>query len=1533
MRFSFSRLVLPGLLAMFGSANPVFAHLQDSYDRADAADIGNGWVEKNAGAFALAGNRAVKQAIGTGYRDNLVYRPVGENVLDVEAAVEIQFTAVTGYAQLAVRVQTGTVGNADVLDGYVLFVNNSNTQLILGRNNGTAFVTTLATVDLTTAFNTTDRYRLRLAARGTNPVLLDAFVERLNGSIWETIGQANASDASAQRFGTAGSVGFGGYTEATYAFDNFTRIDLGAMGTTNPGPTTVALSPTQANAGETGLSLTVYGSGFTTDSVVRWNGANRTTTYVSPSELAAAISTADLANPGTASVTVQNPTPGGGTSAAQNFTIANPGTAPPAITTLAPANATAGGAAFTLTVNGSGFNASSVVRWNGANRTTTFGSATQLTAQIAAADIATAGTVAVTVQRVSDGQLSNASNFTIDPATAGDFTDAFTRADGANIGNGWIEKTPNTFSLAANEVTKPSAGFDYRDNLVYRPAAENVLDVDASVEIRFTGAPGYPQLFVRGQTGTIANAGTMDAYLLYINSSNTQAVLARQRGTGFDSPLSTFTLAPALNTTDRFRMRLSATGTNPVALSAFVERWNGTAWQIIGQATASDTNAQRISTAGTVGFGGYTETTYRFDNFSRTAVGGAPPNPVPAIAGLNPASAAEGSGAFTLTVNGSNFVSGSVVRWNGANRTTTFMSATQLQAAITAADTAAAGTANVTVFNPTPGGGTSGIATFSITATANNPVPVATSLAPDSAAAGGANFTLTVNGSNFINGSVVRWNGANRTTTFVSGTQITAAIPAADIAAQGTATVTVVNPTPGGGTSGNLTFTINAAANPVPVASSLAPNSTAAGSPGFTLTVNGSNFVAGSVVRWNGANRSTTFVSATQLTATIASGDVATQGTRTVTVFNPTPGGGTSGNLTFTVNAPASSNPVPVLTSTSPNAWPTGGSAFTLMVLGSSFTTSSVVHWNGTERATTVISGNELRASINPADVAAAGLATITVVTPAPGGGRSASTTFFVQDGSLTYTYDHFNRTNNTTIGNNWTEKNPDAFSIVNGEVPSIVTSGGFTQDIMYRPQSEQRQDLEVSMEFRRLTSQVQLDMANYPQVHARVQTATAPLPWMLDSYIFFIDDSVVNPSRAMFAVTRNEPGSGARMECYIQSLPLPAPLVVGERYRLRFRVSGTSPVLLVGAVDQYTNGSWTQVVTGQTQHSNSTQRDPNLYCDSVMPPPITNPGVAGLAKWTNRTDVYDNFYVRDLAPLGPAPTVSSINPTSATAGGANFTLTVNGSGFTSGASVRWNGSPRATTFVSGTQLTAAITAADLSSAGTATVTAMNPGSAESAGRTFTISPPAGTTSLNDDFNRADSPALGNGWIEKNPNAFSITANRVDKLTTANGDYRDNVVYRPASEDARDVEAIMEMRAEAAAIGYPTLLTRLQQSNINTPAGFEGYMLFMDASNTLAVIARQRADGNYETRLGQFNLSTGLVNGQIYRLRLRTTGTTTVTLTGTIEQLVSGSWNVLGTSTVTDTSAQRIQNIGSVGFTGYVEDAYSFDNFSRINLN
>jgi YVTN family beta-propeller protein len=88
------------------------------------------------------------------------------------------------------------------------------------------------------------------------------------------------------------------------------------------------------------------------------------------------------------------------------------------------------------------------------------------------------------------------------------------------------------------------------------------------------------------------------------------------------------------------------------------------------------------------------------------------------------------------------------------------------------------------------------------------PAPTITTISPNTAAAGGAAFTLTITGANYVTTSMVNFGGAASTTTFINSTELTAAIPAAAIAATGTPAVTVTNPAPGGGTSNAINFTV-----------------------------------------------------------------------------------------------------------------------------------------------------------------------------------------------------------------------------------------------------------------------------------------------------------------------------------------------------------------------------------------------------------------------------------------------------------------------------------------------------------------------------------------------------------------------------------------------------------------------------------------------------------------------------------------------------------------------------------------------------
>jgi 6-phosphogluconolactonase len=168
---------------------------------------------------------------------------------------------------------------------------------------------------------------------------------------------------------------------------------------------------------------------------------------------------------------------------------------------------------------------------------------------------------------------------------------------------------------------------------------------------------------------------------------------------------------------------------------------------------------------------------------------------------------------FTFTVNALDAMGATVPTYTGTVHITTSDTAAELPADAVLAQ--GVGTFTVT-FNTTGnqtitasdtvGDAVSG--TSSSVSVQPNPVPTIASLSPAITASDSVGFTLTVNGSNFGPTSVVQWNGSNRSTAFVSSGQVTAQIAAADVATAGTATVTVFNSAPGGGSSNSATFTI-----------------------------------------------------------------------------------------------------------------------------------------------------------------------------------------------------------------------------------------------------------------------------------------------------------------------------------------------------------------------------------------------------------------------------------------------------------------------------------------------------------------------------------------------------------------------------------------------------------------------------------------------------------------------------------------------------------------------------------------------------
>lgn len=177
----------------------------------------------------------------------------------------------------------------------------------------------------------------------------------------------------------------------------------------------------------------------------------------------------------------------------------------------------------------------------------------------------------------------------------------------------------------------------------------------------------------------------------------------------------------------------------------------------------------------------------------------------PQITAVDPAAASAGSPTFTLTVTGTNFAPGAVLRWDGTPLATNRLSSTELQATVDAARMAASRIAALTVTNPGLEDAPSNAVNFVV----NNPVPVLTSLTPDRIVVGADAFDLIVNGANFVDGATVFWNGIALPTVFLQPTQLRATVSGARHGIPSVVGIAVTNPGPGGGGSNTLVFHVS----------------------------------------------------------------------------------------------------------------------------------------------------------------------------------------------------------------------------------------------------------------------------------------------------------------------------------------------------------------------------------------------------------------------------------------------------------------------------------------------------------------------------------------------------------------------------------------------------------------------------------------------------------------------------------------------------------------------------------------------------
>ncbi len=718
----------------------------------------------------------------------------------------------------------------------------------------------------------------------------------------------------------------------------------------------------------------------------------------------------------------------------------------------------------------------------------------------------------------------------------------------------------------------------------------------------------------------------------------------------------------------------------------------------------------------------------------------------PRITSINPSSTDVGGSAFTLFVHGRGFVNGSGIVWNGAVRPTTFLSGVDLTAKIAAADLATGGIVAVTVFTAPPGGGASNAFNFTI----KNPAPVLSAISPSAGTAGTA-VKLTVTGQHFVKSSVVQWNSAARVTQFGSETQLTADLAATDVVA-GSQRVTVMTPTPGGGTSGPLTLSV---VNPAPVLTALTPNSATAGEGSVTVMLSGAGFVNASVVQWNGAPRPAAFIDPTQLSLTIPPSDLATPDTASITVFNATPGGGTSEPRTLTISVG-----IPVITSLDP---PSGssGSALSLTVHGTKFISGATVEWNGAEKGTVFQSNTRLVTSIFSGDTESAGVMQVTVKNPgtassnslpfsiynpapAPSGLSPSSATTGSDDVELNVFGESFVRT--STI--EWNGAALQTAFVSNSQIAALIpaadltATGTFTVTVINPPPGGGGS---VGFPFT-----INNPVPSITTLSKQSATVGEPAFDLVINGTNFVKNSIVNlgsisllptvygTTQMAVHVPASVLASAATLTVKVTN-PSPgggdsngSPFTVNNPQPSITNVSPSSAT--AGAPDFMVTIAGSNFLTGATvalDDGNGVQTHPatNVVSDSNLT--FLFPGSA-----TASTQSSTQLTVTNPSPsaggasvaftLVPLPTLSGFEPLRVTVGATAFALTVNGANFLQQTVLHWAGAPRTTTFVSGVRLTIPVTAQDVAIAGAFDLTAQNSApSGTSAPRSFVVNNPA----------------------------------------------------------------------------------------------------------------------------------------------------------------------------------------------------------------
>ena len=649
------------------------------------------------------------------------------------------------------------------------------------------------------------------------------------------------------------------------------------------------------------------------------------------------------------------------------------------------------------------------------------------------------------------------------------------------------------------------------------------------------------------------------------------------------------------------------------------------------------------------------------------------PNPIPQIGSVEPRTFPVGGGEFTITVRGTGFVPISVVTLNGQALPTSYVSPTELRAVISAElldellqvrGTSTGATQGQRVAQTAPiqfifdvvSGNQSSREPDDPQANRIQPlnsVPILRTITPRDEEVGAPGVTLTLNGNNFNRTSVVNFGGSLHSPLTSTPTQMTVFLPASDLGVAGEVPVTVTNPAPGGGTTPAIQFTVNAQANPVPLITSVDPRSVTAGSAAELLRIEGSGFIPASILSID-QEPLNALITPTSMEVTLPASLLARPGTPAGLISNPTPGGGTASfSISVLTGAPTVDEFSPT-TALATRDTP-------LTVRGTNFQPNSRITADGTRIATTFVSDTELRGVIPGAVIRVPGDFAIGVLTPPPGGGEA--------------------------IGGNLAVRNPEP--VLTGLVPS----GATLEELPLRVTLQGRDFLP--------SSQVHVDGDPVDTSFVSSTRLTFVVPG-LDSGLSVIEGlsrsiEITGVGRLSVTVMSPAPGGGtSNAVTFTVGHPEPEVTAVDPT---EVRIGGTPPptieVLGEGFVAESSvriDGSG--VATTFIDSGRLRIELPSGIAAGLRDVTVFTPGPGGGISGAV-----------ELRVRNPVPVLGEVSPSEAFVD-EPIELEVTGSGFVEGATINYDGSPLATTFLGESTLTADVTPA---AAGEVTISVTNP--------------------------------------------------------------------------------------------------------------------------------------------------------------------------------------------------------------------------------